>query len=348
MELPDYRSEAEFLSMNCLPERPNQSDCVDNPEEYLTDFAARFAHQSAKSGPNQGHIWDEHRRESEIVEQLYQQAGLSNYGARIHDCSKWLGFALQAEDESEVKLRLKRASFCRVRHCPVCQWRRSLMWRARFLRAVPEVERAYPTHRWLFLTLTAKNVPLGELRVQLRHMNRAWERLRHRRAFPGHGFVKTLEVTRSEIGEAHPHFHCLILVPASYFSHGYLSQEKWTELWKNCLGVDYTPIVNVKAVKSRKGEDRQTQTIKAVLETLKYGVKVQDLVADSDWLAELTYQLKNARAVSVGGVLREFMSEAEPEDLTDESIDEEIIESDGELWFTWKTLKKRYVRSYDR
>lgn len=222
------------------------------------------------------------------------------------------------------------------------------MWRARFLRAVPEVERAYPTHRWLFLTLTAKNVPLGELRAQLRDMNRAWGRLTRRRAFPGHGFVKTLEVTRSEIGEAHPHFHCLILVPASYFSHGYLSQEKWTELWKNCLGVDYTPIVNVKAVKSRKGEDRQTQTTKAVLETLKYGVKVQDLVADSDWLAELTYQIKSARAVSVGGVLREFMSEAEPEDLTDESIDEQIIESDGELWFTWKTLKKRYVRSYDR
>ncbi|WP_170869787.1 protein rep, partial [Shigella sonnei] len=27
-----------------------------------------------------------------------------------------------------TRLRLREAHFCRVRHCPVCQWRRSLMW----------------------------------------------------------------------------------------------------------------------------------------------------------------------------------------------------------------------------
>ena len=67
--------------------------------------------------------------------------------------------------------------FCRVRHCPVCQWRRSLLWRAVMFQQLPNIQERFPTHRWVFLTLTVKNPPVTELRDTLKHMNDSWKRL---------------------------------------------------------------------------------------------------------------------------------------------------------------------------
>ena len=100
------------------------------------------------------------------------------YASRIDKCSGVLRFAWAGDPETgEIRLRLREAHFCRVRHCPVCQWRRSLMWLARFYDALPEIQQAHPKARWLFLTLTVKNCGIGELRGQLQAMNQAWRRL---------------------------------------------------------------------------------------------------------------------------------------------------------------------------
>ncbi len=44
-----------------------------------------------------------------------------------------------------------------------------------------------------------------------------------------------------------------MMVKPGYFSNGYLSKEKWVELWKSFLKVDYAPSIHVKAVS--KGQD---------------------------------------------------------------------------------------------
>jgi hypothetical protein len=64
-------------------------------------------------------------------------------------------------------------------------------------------------------------------------------------------FVKTVEVTRGKtpVGSAHPHFHVLMMVKPSYFTHGYLSQAKWVEMWQKSLRIDYKPILDVQALK---------------------------------------------------------------------------------------------------
>lgn len=293
--------------------------------QYLSDL-------SEKDKP-----WEVHRIEADLVEQLYRDAGFMDYGDRVHDCSQWLKFALQQHDTDELKLKLSNARFCRVRFCPVCQWRRSMKWRARFLKALPEITQAHPTHRWVFLTLTVRNCPIGELRSTLRQMGDAWKRLVQKKIFPAVGFVRATEVTRSELGEAHPHFHALLLVESTYFGRQYLKQDKWVELWQDCLRVNYAPSVRVKAIKS--DADR------AILECLKYGVKVQDLIIDSEWLAQLTEQVRKTRAVSVGGVLRDFIKEEEPENLV--NIEEENEDSDehiNELYFDWSRIKSRYIQ----
>lgn len=290
--------------------------------------------------------WDIHRANADIVEKLYKEIEYDKYSERVRECSKWLEFALEGSQTDGMTLRLYSAHFCRVRHCPVCQWRRSLMWRARFLKAMPKVIEQHPQARYVFLTLTVKNCPIDELRQTVTQMNKAWSKLTRRKHFPATGFVRSLEVTRNpQNGTANPHFHALLMVRPSYFSTDYLSQKAWTELWQSCLKVNYTPIVNVKAVRGKKGskEGEIESLIPALCETLKYSVKEADLVADPQWLGELTRQLFKTRAISVGGILKDYLSEEDPEDLIhgDEDSNQDLSEY-PKLIFDWSSIIKRY------
>jgi plasmid rolling circle replication initiator protein Rep len=82
-----------------------------------------------------GEIWDKHRANADKVSDYYAQAGegsFNRYAWRVKMCSEWLEFQLVSEEpEGILQFKLSDAKFCRVRHCPVCQWRRSLMWKAR-------------------------------------------------------------------------------------------------------------------------------------------------------------------------------------------------------------------------
>jgi plasmid rolling circle replication initiator protein Rep len=183
-------------------------------------------------------------------------------------------------------------------------------------------------------------------------MNLAWKRLLGRKEFPALGFIKSVEVTRGVDGTAHPHFHCLMLVPAGYFKRGYISHAKWQELWQSCLKTDYPPRLDVRVVKSKKTTSNDPQNLsnqamaEAVCETLKYAVKPSDLLADPDWLGELTKQLQKTRAISIGGCLKEFFSEDEPEDLINGDIQDEEKSADNIfLLFDWSIIVRRYIKS---
>ena len=94
---------------------------------------------------------------------------------------------------------------------------------------LPNIQERFPTHRWVFLTLTVKNPPVTELRDTLKHMNDSWKRLIETKRFKSGvaGFLRTTEVTRGNDGDmmAHPHFHALLLVKPSYFKgQGYINR----------------------------------------------------------------------------------------------------------------------------
>jgi plasmid rolling circle replication initiator protein Rep len=281
--------------------------------------------------------WDKHRGNADRVSEHYARSRYQKYSSRINDCSQWLDFRLVPEASSGAyKLKLSSAKFCRVRYCPVCQWRRSLMWKARAYQALPKVVEDYPKHRWLFVTLTVKNCPIQELRTSLNWMNKSFVRLTKLKDFPGVGWIKSIEVTRGRDGLAHPHIHCLLMVASGYFGPNYLSQERWTKLWQQSARLDYKPMTHVRAV--AKHHDPTV----IVPEILKYQVKESDLIANREWFLELTKQLHKSRAVAVGGVLRTYIAELErePEDLIGEDNKGEIDE--GHLYFEWKREQKKY------
>jgi plasmid rolling circle replication initiator protein Rep len=280
--------------------------------------------------------WDKHRAFADRVQTHYAGTEFSDYAQRINFCSQLLEFGMGLDHNDALKLKLKSARFCRVRHCPVCQWRRSLMWKAKAYKVLPKIVEQYPKHRWLFVTLTQKNTPITELKKTLQQMNKGFQRLVQRKTWPAVGWLRSTEVTRGRDGQAHPHFHCLLMVPASYFTKGYMKQEEWVSLWRDCMRLDYNPILDVQAV--RKGNTPS----QLVPELLKYCTKESDMVIDREWFLELTRQLHKMRSIATGGVLKDYLKELEdePEDLIGEG-DEPGVD-DVSLYFGWKRQEKRY------
>jgi len=284
--------------------------------------------------------WDKHKKNSGIVANYYKTSReFKGKGEKVTFCSELLDFKLTPDaEEGAYKLKLDTTQFCRQRHCPICQWRRSLRWKAKAHQAIPNVTEDFPKYRWLFVTLTLKNCQITELRKTLTWVNESFKRFSKLKEFPAAGWIKSVEVTRGKDGSAHPHLHILMLVPPSYFHKGYLSQQRWCELWQQCLRVDYKPILDVQAIK----KDLSPHFI--IPEILKYQCKESDLTADCEWFLELTRQLKNTRAVAVGGVLRSYMKDLErdPDDLIGKDDSESTEVDEGHLYFGWKRKDKQY------
>lgn len=281
--------------------------------------------------------WDKHKSFADRVEGFYAGSEFNGYSSRIHYCSELLEFGLAPTEQDTLKLKLRSARFCRLRHCPVCQWRRSLMWKAKAYKVLPKIVEAYPSHRWLFLTLTQKNAPITELRETLKQMNRGYQRLVQLKAFPAEGWLRSTEVTRGRDGSAHPHFHCLLLVQRSYFGKKYIRQDEWVEMWRKCMRLDYNPVLDVQAVK------QGSKPMELVPELLKYCTKESDMVADREWFLELTRQMHKMRAIATGGVLKEYLKELEqePKDLIGDG-DSLGTQESSSLYFDWKRREKQY------
>lgn len=246
--------------------------------------------------------FDVHKRSAVIVSRLYGEpmgpsgfsvgrngrvVNFSDYSLQIHNCGHWLKF-VQGEGE---KIKLIDAQFCKIAFCPMCQWRRALKWRAKFLTLLPSLQKQFPKHRWLFLTLTIRNCELSDLRDTVKYLNQSFKRLWELKALsPFEGCIKSLEITRAwdcydkftgeylgrhgskwvyqynlkfpntplhlePTTEVHPHFHVVALVSSSYFNGNYyLSQDEWVKLWRQSLRVDYNPVLDVRAIRPKRSE----------------------------------------------------------------------------------------------
>lgn len=286
--------------------------------------------------------WDTHRRQAVSITDYYAAGGnYPQYGDRVNGCSRWLEFHL-----TDSSIKLSKAYFCRVRYCPVCQWRRTMMWKARAFAVIPKLVKEHPTARYLFMTLTVKNVNISDLRLSIKEINYGFRKMTMRKDWPGLGHIKSLEVTKGKDGpmQAHPHMHILVMVKPSYFwARNYVSQERWTEIWMECMKLDYVPQVNIKAI---KGDIEQ-----GVKETIKYEAKPDELVSNgAEWLEALTQQTKKMRRIELAGLLRQYFRELEeePEDLinVDEDATDEPTTGD-DLRFDWSRPDGAYLLNND-
>jgi plasmid rolling circle replication initiator protein Rep len=306
-----------------------------------------FSEDSTKSTPALSDIsekdapWDGHRANSDRVAGHYNGTEFQKYSDRIYSCSQLLDFRLVPEAaEGAYKLKLSSAFFCHCRQCNTCIWRKSLAHKARAYKVLPQIVADYPTARYLFLTLTVKNCSITELRETLKWMNQSFARMTKLKAWQALGYLRTTEVTRGRDGaSAHPHFHLLLMVKASFFSQNYVRKSEWVEMWKKSLKADYDPVLDIQALKP------DSSPTFLLAEIIKYQTKPNDLVlADRDWFLELTKQLHYTKSIALGGVFKEYFQKLEKEVTTEEMIgnDGEHEVDEGHLRFGWKRREKRY------
>jgi plasmid rolling circle replication initiator protein Rep len=307
--------------------------------EYLSDVSPRHK------------PWDQHRGEADDVTEIYANSQFprhQRYATRVENCSQVIGFAHDPLSTKKNKLKLQTAWFCRTRFCPVCQWRRSLQWQAKVYQALPRLTRDYPDTRFLFMTLTIRNCEVKDLRATLEVMAKGWKRLTELRTWPARGWVRAVEITRSQrYRTAHPHYHCLLMVPPAYFQGEYLKHEQWAELWQQCLRIPYRPVVDIRAVKLALVPDTQRvnplpkNMWAAVAEILKYAVKPSDMVRDHDWFLTLVDQVHHTRGVAIGGILKRYIKERDQGTMLSEPGEEPVDEKE-KLFFGWKQKVRKY------
>ena len=298
--------------------------------------------------------WDVHKEQNQAMQELLAGADgddIERIRERLKECGLWLIFNHTKPDERERTFKLYQASFCRVRTCPFCQWRRSMLYTAKMLEAMPKIIEAYPTMRILHLTLTLRNIDVEELRATIAELNKAWHRMTMRKQVKKsvRGYVKSIEVTRSEKdGSAHPHIHALLMVPSWYFTtpEYYINKDTWIELWQKALRSDYAPSISIQACRQAQGYE------KIIREVVKYATKPQDLLQDAEWLVSYIRQVRNLRFFSTGGIVKEILGELEQEseDLIhvgeeDPADDEGVL---AQSWFDWKKEVARYQHKETR
>ena len=208
----------------------------------------------------------------------------------------------------------------------MCAWRRSLKIFGQVSKVMDHVEENY-NYRYIFLTLTVKNSSGEDLKDTLDLMMKSFSKLSRRKVFKKaiKGYFRSLEITYNKEDDTyHPHFHLILAVNKNYFTDDktYLSQAKWTTLWKESLQVDYTPVVDVRRVKSNS---KNKDFSKIIAETAKYTVKSDDfLIKKGDGkidetltdevVATLDKALHRKRLVSFGFLFKEIHSQLKLDD----------------------------------
>jgi len=318
--------------------------------------------------------WDEAKALADEIANLFAGTKYDSYSRRIKACALVLAFALQiAGDDEELLLKLVSAAFCRCPGCPVCQVSRARMWRAKTFQLMPLLLKDYPWAKFLFLTLTVENPHITDLRATLLHMNKSWARMCDLVDFPAEGFIKTTEVTREyrcisqsickasgvkkpcsrciPTDNAHPHFHCLVMVRPGYFGKNYLKHADWVSLWQRSLRVSYSPMVNIKVIKDKPGTEGKNHS--SVLETFKYAVKLQDVLTrkddpsfmnDQTYLVNLIDQIYKLKLISTGGILKTYFKEVErePENLIYSGLSDDDGETIRRLASVWNEYTNHY------
>lgn len=283
--------------------------------------------------------WKLHKKENLRLVELYKKARIKDINlisdSRLFDlehCGDTLTFLQNAEG----KKKLKTANFCRVRLCPMCQWRRSLKMFSQVKKITDKILENDKSTRFIFGTFTIKNTDAENLEACINTLNKKFKYLvDQKKTFALAkklkqnllGYLKAVEVTyNSKDKTYHPHLHVIFAVKSTFFknSSNYMSKKEWISLWQQALGVDYKPQTDIRAIKSG--------TAKAVAEVAKYPVKTAPILSLNDdeaveVLKTLTLSLNKKRFVSYGGIFKTVKQELK---LVDIETDKDLINVDIE------------------
>ena len=258
--------------------------------------------------------WKMHKVNSLKLHELYKKALVLDNNLisesrmkSLEECGNNLIFSVNDKN----KKRLKSANFCRIRTCPMCNWRKSLKLFGQTSEIANIIINQDSSTRFLFVTFTVKNCDADKLSQTIDMMNMGFKRLTDKskklaitNKFKNNmlGYMRAIEVTYNQQEDTyHPHIHCIFAVKAGYFKgNGYIKKSDWQYIWGECCNTEYEPIVKVQTIKN--------STAKAVAEVAKYPVKMDEIANYQNEkkaikaLIVFTKILKGRRLITFGGV----------------------------------------------
>lgn len=183
------------------------------------------------------------------------------------------------------------AFWCDERACAICNYYKS---RSLFSRVYSYV-RENSDKKYLFLTLTVRNVPGSELRETVKRMNRAFGRMfklsddRCKTAKMFSGYIRRLEITyqsdptKDSFRTFHPHLHVLLECKPEYRPRSDCFYHRLDILkdWQYYYGDPEITQIKIKQIRPSKvldgvGYDRQVAG--ACAEVAKYPLKLQKVL----------------------------------------------------------------------
>ena len=295
--------------------------------------------------------WKERKFANIDLAASLERLGYRNFN-NVYECAEVLKF----REQEDGSLKLFQTWFCKKKLCPICNWRRSMKYSYQAEEVIVEAIKQFPKGRFIFLTLTVKNVNGDFIKQEITQISEGFNRLMKYKKVDKNviGYLRALEITYStNRDDYHPHLHVLLFVSSSYFTgngNNYISQDEWTSLWQKAMKLDYVPVVNVKAVKATEKYDLKG----AILETAKYPVKPLDLLSE-DFSAEtkdmitddLTKGLHRKRQIGFGKLFKEIRKELQLDDIEEGNLidvqkDDEDTSSVKEVIAKWNWERKNY------
>ena len=305
-----------LILSNCNTNNNNENVILIGTGEILSD-----KRPNGKEKP-----WKKHKINSLKLHELYKKAlVLDNYlitesrMKNLEECGNNLLFSVNDKNEK----KFKSAYFCRLRTCPMCNWRKSLKMFGQTNKIANKILEQNSSTRFLFVTFTVKNCSAEKLEETINLMNKGFKDLTNKNRkiscsakFKNNmlGYIRAMEVTyKQEEDTYHPHIHCIFALKAGYFTHGYIKKSDWQYIWGECCNTEYEPIVKVQTIKN--------STSKAVAEVAKYPVKM-DEIANYDnekkaikALIVFTKTLKGRRLITFGGVFADIKKQLKLDDV---------------------------------
>lgn len=269
----------------------------------------------------------------------------------IKDCSTFMMFV---SDESMENKKQYKGNSCKNRFCPICAWKKA---KKDALSLSVQMKYIVAEHKkkFIFLTLTAPNVPGEELKDEINKYNKAFKNLMQRKEIKAiaKGYVRKLEITYNrERNDFHPHFHVLVSVNKSYFTDKdyYISRDRWLELWQQVTDNPKITQVDVRKVgKKREIEDSQGKEFDnyeqfesngyeefddSALEVAKYAAKDEDYLLNEDVFEVFYKALKGRQIIVYSGLFKESKKLFENGEL-DHYKEQDLIEYVYALLYTW-------------
>lgn len=241
---------------------------IDDLMEVLYDVKENGKEQS----------WKDYKVGSRYLSESYKRLGIENKSCRVFNCATELVFT----PRSGGGIKLIAGHFCQVPLCPMCAMRRTRKIFGQVSKIMSYIDR-HEKYRYIFLTLTMKNVKGAELIDAMDKLMVGFHVLIHHVKFKSlsKGWFRAMEITHNwKTDEYHPHFHMVIAVDEKYFNRreNYLTHEDWKCEWQKCMGLGYEPFVRIQRVRKDHDQVRVGETgyWKAVAEISKYTAKSMD------------------------------------------------------------------------